>query len=659
MKLPFTWAVITTCCAAGCSGSPADEHSGVQPQPSAPQGSTVAPGPGADVVAMQPTSTPPSTGVPSGQPAEPIPVAEPSVPGEQPSNEPGLAAAPEEAPTETGEAPAASDEALPTDEAPTEPADEATGEAIPSLIGNVTFSVPSQTFQDELSVGLESPTAGAEIRYTTDGTLPSSDSLLYDGAPLVLTETTQLRALPYVDGAVAGLDSTAIYIRRTFDFTSDIPIVIMEGYGGGKPEDKETFIDLAFMAFEPVDGSATLSNVPTLATRAGYHLRGQSSANFEKAPYRVELWDNANEDADYPMLGMAPEADWAMIGPYTDRTLIRNAFVYSLSRDMGLVAMELRFAEVFINQDGGPLEESDYEGIYAVTQTIKNQKSRVNLEQLEADDVDESVLSGGYIFKFDQAAVDDDETLIECTGSELLSPGFGFGGGGMQGGDQQNADAGHCWSDLELVDPDPVNEQQLAYISSYLQGFHDALHAEPLGDYASLIDMQSFVDHFIINEITRDVDAYIRSHYYHKDRDLPLKAGPIWDYNFSLGNFSTDIEGWQWEDGRQGTNDWFQVLASDPAFIEQVSTRWRELRQGLLSDAQISTRVDAVAAPLVNAAPRDLERWPVGETNIGFGGGGFGGGNDQNDPPPEDWPGQVAAMLDWTLQRMAWLDSQL
>src|SRR5690606_39178899 len=151
--------------------------------------------------------------------------------------------------------------------------------------------------------------------------LPSTEGTLYDGSALLLTETTQLRAVAYVDGALAGLDSTALYIRRTFDYTSDIPIMIMEGYGGGKPADKETYIDLAVMTFEPVVGVAALSDKTTLASRAGYPLRGQTSANFRKAPYRVELWDNADQDADYPMLGMPREVDWAMIGPYTYKTL--------------------------------------------------------------------------------------------------------------------------------------------------------------------------------------------------------------------------------------------------------------------------------------------------------------------------------------------------
>ncbi len=653
LKHASTWVLLTAFTALACSGNSTDAAPESSMPPAAPQATSAATG-GAST---QPTSVLPSATTPPGQPVAPSVSSEPMGPGELAEGQPpasvpaegeepeeGVPQVPEEA--DVPQAPSPAEEAEPS---PVE--DGATEQSVPSLIGDVTFSVPSQTFEGELTVGLESETVGAEIRYTTDGTLPSAESTLYEGQPLVLTETTQLRALAYLDGAVAGLDSTAIYIQRTFDFSSDIPIVILEGYGGGKPEDKENYIDLAFMAFEPAEGIASLSSLPDVATRAGYRLRGQSSANFEKAPYRVELWDNAGDDADYPLLGMPAEADWAMIGPYTDRSLIRNAFVYSLSRDMGLVAMDLRFAEVFINQDGGPLEESDYEGIYAVTQTIKNQKSRVDLKQLEPEDVDETAISGGYIFKFDQAAVDDDETIIECTGSELFSTRGGFG---QVGNDEQDEEAGHCWSDLELVDPDPVNDEQLTYISSYLQEFHDALHTEPLGDYASLIDMGSFVDHFIINEITRDVDAYIRSHYYHKDREMPLKAGPIWDYNFSLGNFSTDLEGWQWEDGRRGTNDWFQRLANDPVFIDQVSVRWRELRQGLLSDAEVSARIDTIAAPLTNAAPRDLERWPVGETSVG----GFGGRND-TEAAPADWPGQVSALLEWTIQRMAWLDTQL
>lgn len=524
----------------------------------------------------------------------------------------------------------------------------------PSLIGDVEFSMPSQTFVEELAVSMTSKVAGAEIRYTLDGTEPTSSSSLYDGSPLTITETAQLRAAPFVE-QVPGNVSSAIYIRRTFDYTSDIPLVIMEGYAAGQPEDKETWVDLAYMVFEPRDGMSALASLPTLATRAGYRRRGQSSANFPKTPYRVELWDNADQDADYNLLGMGADSDWAMIGPCSDSSLVRNAFVYSLSRELGLSAMRLVFAEVFINYDGGPLEEADYFGVYAVTQTVKNQKTRLDLKQLEPDATTLPEISGGYIFKFDQAAVDEDEVEIFCespdstsTSSTSSTSTTGFG--------PQGLGPGGCFADLELVDPDPTNEQQVAFITEHLQAFHDLLHSDPLGDYMSMIDVRSFVDHFIINEISRDVDAYIRSHYMHKDRDGAIVAGPVWDYNFSLGNISDDLEGWQWEEGRQGSNDWYDIIAADPAFFALVQARWQELRPTLLSDAEIAARIDAVAAPLVNAGPRDLVRWPVGEC-LSF--DGFRGGNMDTPEQPSTWEGQIQYLKDWTRDRMAWLDSQL
>ena len=214
------------------------------------------------------------------------------------------------------------------------------------------------------------------------------------------------------------------------------------------------------------------------------------------------------------------------------------------------------------------------------------------------------------------------------------------------------------------MDPDPANQEQIDWITAYLQQFHDALHTDPIGDYSQYMDLASFVDHFIINEITKDVDAYIRSHYMHKDRDGLLKAGPVWDYNFSLGNVSTEIEGWQWEDGRAGTNDWYRILAVQPEFMAAVAERWQELRPTLLADTEIDARIDMVAAPLVNAGPRDLERWPVGESSFGMGGGQRpGGNNNAADTATDDslmtWEGQIADLKDWTKQRLAWLDSQL
>jgi hypothetical protein len=512
-----------------------------------------------------------------------------------------------------------------------------------TLIGDVAFSTPSQSFKASLQVGLTTAVAGAEIRYTTDGTLPTAASTVYPGTPLALSATTQVRAQAFVGGAASGAVSTALYIARTFELSSDLPIVLVDGYGKGEPTNKDVYKDAAVMVFEPVAGMATLTALPTVATRAGWHIRGQSSANFPQAPYKLELWDNADKDADYPMLGMPADSDWALIPPYYDRALVRNPFVYSLGKDMGMEAPRVKYAEVYLNWEARPIADTDYQGIYWFSETIKNNKVRTKLKQLEEPDTMLPQISGGYIFKFDQAAAE--EPKLACTGSNPISGGFGMPGGGS---------GGTCWTDLEVVDPDPLNAAQKAWLTDYIQQFHNSLHATPIGDYAQYIDVPSFVDYLLVNELTRNVDAYVRSAYFFKDRDAKLKGGPLWDYNFSLGvggaNTIDPMGGWQYA-GTRNVNNWFPKLTADPAFMTLVKARWATLRQGVMATAALDQRITDMAAPLTNAIARDYAKWPVSTVmrNTGIVRG----------PTVTTWQEQVQAMRTFVSARAAWMDAQL
>jgi hypothetical protein len=499
-------------------------------------------------------------------------------------------------------------------------------------------TVPSGTFQGSLEVSLTTTIASAEIRYTLDGQRPAPNSSLFDGTPIDVATTTALRVQAFQDGAAVGNGGTCLYVEREVDATSNLPLVVIDGYGGGKPEDKDTYRDAAVLVFEPASGNASLSNPANVSTRAGYHVRGQSSASFPKTPYRVEFRDEADVDRDLTLLGMPSDADWAFISPYVDRAFIRDAFVYSLGRDMGLQAPRFAFVELYLNYDGGPLRAEHYQGIYLVVETIKNSPGRLDLAQLHEDDTVPEELSGGYIFKFDLAVAE--EPIIECQGSPPAGGGFGMDSGGT------------CWSDLEVVDPNPLNEGQETWLQGYVQSLHDSLHQEPLGSWADYADAPSFVDNFIVQEFSRNMDAYIRSAYFHKHRDGKLLAGPLWDYNLTFdvgGSFNNRaLEGWQYAE-RGGSNDWFHLLAEDEAFMAQVRTRYRALRQGLLSDSAIDERIDDLSAPLAAAAERDFERWPIDEVRSSF----------FSFPDATSWQGQLDAMRTWIPARLAWMDSVL
>ena len=74
----------------------------------------------------------------------------------------------------------------------------------PTLIGSIAFSPPSQTFQGELWVTMTPSFGTFDIRYTTDGKAPSAASTLYDGTPLRVAATTQIRAAAFVEAPMRG-----------------------------------------------------------------------------------------------------------------------------------------------------------------------------------------------------------------------------------------------------------------------------------------------------------------------------------------------------------------------------------------------------------------------------------------------------------------------
>ncbi|MFG1846314.1 CotH kinase family protein [Micromonospora carbonacea] len=497
------------------------------------------------------------------------------------------------------------------------------------LTGDIDFSVPSGTFQGGLSVSLGTSVAGAEIRYTTDGTLPGPDSRRYDGTPLLLSGTTQLRARPFMDGAPAGDPGTALYVARAMDVSLDLPILVIDGYGQGKPG--RDYVDSAALLFEPTGGYASLSATPTLATRIGYHLRGTSSSLFDKAPYRVEFRDNEDDDADYPVLGMPAESDWVLRGPYTDKALIREALTFDLARQLGYQAPRYAFVEFYLNVADRPLGAEDYQGVYMIVETIKNAKNRLDLKELDPDDVTLPAISGGYIFKFEWLTAE--EPTLECVGRPAT-----------------------CWHYLEVVDPSPLQPEQQVWLTGHLQQFNDLMQsrsfADPTTGYPAWIDVGSFVDSLILNELTRNFDAYARSSYFYKDRGGKITAGPLWDLDITYGvggGDNLETAGWQYEQPRwPKPNNWINRLVTDPAFVGLVRARWAELRRGPLSGAQLDARFAAITAPLVNAAERNFQRWPNLTTEkIG----------PIVTPTADTWQGQVRYMRDWMTERMAWLDS--
>jgi len=493
--------------------------------------------------------------------------------------------------------------------------------------GGVGFSSPGGTFSASLSLALTGDVPDATIRYTLDGSPPTEASARYDGA-IPIGATTLVRARALKDGASPGAIHSETYVKLDADvqdFTSNLPLIVVDNFAGGSAPAND-FQPAYVGVFEPPEGGRTsLTGDPQVATRAGLKIRGSSTAGRPKKSYAFEAWDERDEDKDIAPLDMPGESDWILYGPYNfDRALIRNAFIYELSNQIGRYAVRCRFVEVFVNTDGGALSYGDYAGVYVLMEKIKRDDDRVDVPRLDPEHHAEPEVTGGYIFKIDRRDPGDS----------------GFYAGGQS---------------LCYVYPkeENITADQRAYLKGYIDEFADVLYgpdfADPVDGYAKYIDVDSWIDHNLLNMLPMNVDAFRLSAFFYKDREGKIEAGPIWDFDRSMESTDgrdNDPETWH------GTGDsshyvtydsrypWWGRLLEDPDFWQRYKDRWALLRRGELSDENIAAIIDTMAARLDEAQERNFQRWSSVAPRNG------------------SWPWEIEHMKDWLLRRAAWVDSQ-
>ena len=88
---------------------------------------------------------------------------------------------------------------------------------------------------------------------------------------------------------------------------------------------------------------------------------------------------------------------WTLINNYGDKTLMRNILAFELSRRFGLAYTPYCHpVDVVLN--------GEYRGCYQLCDQIEVNKNRVNITEMEPEDVDLPELSGGYLIEVDAYA---------------------------------------------------------------------------------------------------------------------------------------------------------------------------------------------------------------------------------------------------------------
>ena len=236
----------------------------------------------------------------------------------------------------------------------------------------VNASHTSQTFIAPFELTLSTSRAEAQIVYTIDGSSPTMNSTVYAG-PITIEATTWLRARILDAPQSEGIDRWFVAVnRRIRDFDSNLPVVVIDAWQrdiDDESEGERPFRPIHIMLLQN-DGVRTplVGGQVNHAGHAAMHVRGSSTARYEKKQYRLELRDAQGEDQDAELLGMPAEADWILQAPYGDKSLIRNVLMYGWSNAIGRYAARTRLVELFMAPHGGKIgdRENDYRGVYVV-----------------------------------------------------------------------------------------------------------------------------------------------------------------------------------------------------------------------------------------------------------------------------------------------------
>jgi hypothetical protein len=422
--------------------------------------------------------------------------------------------------------------------------------------------------------------------------------------------------------------------------SSNLPIVVINTHGVSIVDEPKITADMGVIYNGEGVRNAVTDPFNHYNGKIAIEIRGSSSQMFEKKQYGFNTVDSVGGDYDVPLLGFPTEHTWILSAQYNDKTLMRDALTYILSNRMGRYASRTKYCEVVIN--------GEYRGVYLLMEKIKRAKSRVNISKMTPADTAGDNLTGGYIFKIDKADKPTD------TGWDAMYPPFG-------GPSRQNRMYLYHYPDPEEIVP-----QQIRYIQEYERKFEIAMASASYRDtaigYPALLDVKSFVDMVIMNELTKNVDGYRLSTFLYKDRTSKndkLFAGPYWDYNLGLGNCDYQDaylrQGWQLDyissDGYADAYKppfWWKKVWADPAFKKQVAIRWKDLRANLLATSTLFSTIDSLSAVVNEGQQRNFERWPILGVKVWpnyFVGSSFAD--------------EVNWMKGWIVNRVDWLDQTL
>lgn len=382
-----------------------------------------------------------------------------------------------------------------------------------------------------------------------------------------------------------------------------IPTILIHTKDEKPISSKETKIPISF---DLLDESNANHNVHISDFTSTIKGRGNTSWKMPKKSYTIGFQKKCS------ILGMKKCKKWALLANYADKTLLRNLLVGVLNQDVFHKNWNPYYVSVNLIING------IYQGLYTICESIRIDDNRVAIPSIDKMD---NYLDGGFIVEIDFRHDADLCSLVN----------------GLY----------HC-----VKDPDEIGIDTWQYIIQQIQSLEGAIYSIPVdvATYRQWLDVDSFIDWYLVNELTKNTDAaFVSSVFFYYDPLQGLfKMGPTWDFDIACGNINyndcDDPTGW-----RLKSVHWSVFLFQDPEFCDQLKHRWNQVRTEI--DTWIHKTILMQAQVLKYAAELNFIRWPVL--------GQYVWPNAKGYEARQTYESEIFYLVNWLDQRFLWMDEEI
>lgn len=325
-----------------------------------------------------------------------------------------------------------------------------------------------------------------------------------------------------------------------------------------------------------------------IGEKTGIRGRGNASWGFAQKPYRLKF-DKKAQLLDAP----AKAKKWTLLSPYGDKSMMRNILAFEISRRVGAkYTPYCQPVDVIFN--------GEYRGCYQLCDQIDVREGRVDITEMKPEDNTGDALTGGYLIEIDAYA-----SKEKC----------------------------YFWSNkgipvtIKSPDDEKITAQQKKYIEEYFNNvfnkvFSDHFIHEDWG-YYPYFDIDSFLKHFIVGELSGNTDTYWSVYMYKERGDQKLYTGPVWDFDIAFDNDSrthnelNNPSGFLYSSGTAsfaGGDNMQQfvtrIVSMDPVAKARLKEMWNDLRDsGVITPESLVQYVNDTEQYLDQSQKLNFTRW--------------------------------------------------